>query len=229
LPLLSGGTVTLSGDFFVSTVDTTQDFVVGDVSGDRVGFVATAQWVLEGVFDILRDRLDPPLIVHPYGSGGAGATVYWDFQSGDEWPPTPIDTCVDTWVDVMQQNGFQAWANAMWSCLSWSEHEESQALVSWDLSGGFQISPISSWLAIEGREPIVSAENTLDSLGIVWRLEIQSGVKYLQAQVCAISPTTPTPGFFRPRNGFGHPGVSGLQSLCTGLYILFGERLKEQL
>jgi hypothetical protein len=227
LPVLGGGAVTLSGDYVVSFVDTDQAFFVGDVSGDRVGFVAAAQWVLEGIFDILRDRIDPPDKIQPYGSGGAGASGYWDFQPGDNWPPAPMPSCTLTWVDVMQQNGFQAWANAAWAFLSWSEYPEAQALVAWDLSGGFQIDPIASWIAIEGREPIVSAENTLDSLGITWRLVIQSGVKYLQAQVCTISPEQPSPGFFRPRNGFGHPGIAGLQAMCAGLYVLFGSRVKE--
>jgi hypothetical protein len=219
VPLLAGGVAELATDFLASTAESTVQYIL-ELSGDTFLYVVSVgQWVADGVTDILRPRIGPSDIVTPYPGGS-------DYQ-GDEWPPPPIMPSDYVWVDIMQQNGYQAWANASWAFLSWSEYPESQALVAWDLSGGFQIDPISSWSAIEGCEPVVSAENTLDSLGITWRLEIQSGVKYLQAWARLPYPTQPPAGFFRPRNGFGHPGASGLQAMCAGLYVLFGSRVKE--
>lgn len=219
LPLLGGGVAELESDYGIAAVSSAVQYIWDWEGYSHAYEVAVGQWAADGETGVLRPRTGPSDIVNPYPGGG-------DYQ-GDDWPPPSIMPSDYVWVDIMQQDGYQAWAGSNWAFLSWSEYPESQALVTWDLSGGFQIDPISSWTAIEGHEPVVSAEGTLDSLGITWRLEIQSGVKYLQAWARLPYPTQPPAGFFRPRNGFGHPGIAGLQAMCAGLYVLFGNRIKE--
>lgn len=199
----------VTGTHSLAAITGTTGWIV-DVAGSGWGWIEFhGRWVLDGGSALLGFRSGPPNPVQPPG-------MIEEYQ-GDIWPPEDLVPGELSWVDVMISDGFLAWSACPWAFLSQSTNIATQSIVTWNDSGGFRVN-IGDWTALEGREPIVSAENTLDSIPIPWRLLQQSGNKYLQALVRRV-PSSDDVGFFLPRNGLGKPTGSTLSPLSTLLFL----------
>lgn len=214
---------TVGGEHLLATITSASGWIV-EQAGASWGWIEfRGRWIRDGGSSLLKLRRNAPDPVKPPG-------MIKDYQA-DEWPPGNIPQGNLIWIDILIQDSDYAWANQSWAFLSQSEQLATQNLVIWNNSGGFQVGR-AAWTSAEGREPVVSAENTLDTIPIPWRLRTQSGVKYLQAQVRYFADSEDA-GYFLPRQGFGRPVSGTIAPLSMLLFFamsggIFGNKLEKE-